>query len=247
MKAVATCVICFEELISSDSQPGLNPLSGELDDCGYIHVNCDKGHYSIVIYDARRYEVLIKSATSAFVDGYTNEVIAVMAAALERVYEFYIRVSCRAKGLSRETIDAAWKGIASQSERQFGAFQFLYLIDHDQPFKLERSISNIRNNIIHKGRIARESEAIDFAESVFRYIQSIENSIQSKFSESAHEESIHEIETQKSLVPDGVKYLTLKTSTVVVDNTKHEVIREADSFLDMVGAVVHNRSRGFPS
>gem|GEM_PF-2264797 len=242
MRTIAACPVCIE----AQAKPGFNPLSGELDDCGYIHVNCDQGHYGIVIYDARRYEVLIQSAAKAYVNGYTNEVVAVMSAALERTYEFYIRVSCRAKGISCDTLESAWKGISSQSERQFGAFQFLYLIDNEKPFKLDKTITETRNNIIHKGRIARESEALRFAENVFKHVRAIESSIKSKLSQYADEESTHEVETQKALVPIGVASITLKSHSVRVDKTKNEVIGMADCFLDMAGAIVQSRSRGFP-
>ena len=247
MRTVAACPACLEAQTASGVQPAFKPLSGELDDCGYIHVNCDQGHYGIVIYDARRYEVLIESAAKAFVDGYTNEVVAVMSAALERAYEFYIRVSCRAKGISRDAFEDAWKGVSAQSERQFGAFHLLYLIDHDQPFTLDKSITETRNGIVHRGRIARESEAVSFAEKVFKRIRAIEDSIQSKFPRHAADESAHEVETQKSLVPEGVVSITLKKHTVRVDNSKSEVVGVADCFLDMAGTVVQSRSRGFPT
>lgn len=247
MRSIAACPVCIEAQANSGVQPAFNPLSGELDDCGYIHVNCDQGHYGIVIYDARRYEVLMQSAAKAFVDGYTNEVVAVMSAALERTYEFYLRVSCREKGIPRDVVENAWKGVSAQSERQFGAFQFLYLIDHGQPFKLDKSITETRNSIIHKGRIARESEAVSFAENVFKHIRAIENSIQSKFSQHAADESAYEVEAQKALVPEGVTSITLKKHTVRVDTSKNEVIGVADCFLDMAGAVVQSRSRGFPA
>ena len=247
MRTVATCPVCIEAQAKSGAKPAFNPIFGELDDSGYIHVNCDQGHYGVVIYDARRYEVLIESAAKAYVDGYTNEVVAVMSAALERTYEFYIRVSCRAKGISDDALESAWKGVSPQSERQFGAFQFLYLIDHGQPFKLDKTITETRNSIIHKGRIARESEAVSFAENVFKHVRAIEDSIRSKFSRYADEESSHEVEAQKALVPKGVASITLKKHTVRVDTTKNEVIGVADCFLDMAGAVVQSRSHGFPT
>lgn len=247
MRTIATCPVCIEVQAKSGDNPAFNPLSGELDDCGYIHVNCDQGHYGVVIYDARRYEVLMQSAAKAYVDGYTNEVVAVMSAALERTYEFYIRVSCRAKGISSKALESAWKSVSSQSERQFGAFQFLYLIDHGQSFNLDKDITKIRNSIIHKGRIAREIEALSFAENVFKHVRTIENSIKSKFSQYADEESTYEVDSQKALVPNGVASITLKKQTVRVDITKNEVIGIADSFLDMAGGIVQSRSRGYPA
>lgn len=246
MKTIAACVVCFEEKAASGTQATFSPLAGELDDCGYIHVRCEKGHQSIIIYDARRYEVLIRSAAKAFVDGYTNEVVAVMSTALERAYEFYIRVACRAKGIPKEAVDKAWKGVASQSERQFGAFQFLYLIDHEQAFALDSFITETRNNVIHKGRIVREDTAANFADKVFARIRSIEGSIQSKFLEHSAAEATQELEEQRLRVPDGILSAALKLHTVRVDASKNEVIGVADCLMHMKGAVRQGRSRGFP-
>lgn len=245
MRTLAACPVCVDALETSSAQPVF--LSGELDDHGYIHVNCDQGHSGIVIYDARRYEVLIQSAAKAFADGYTNEVVAVMSAALERTYEFYIRVSCRAKGISRDSLEKAWKGVSAQSERQFGAFQFLYLIDHGQPFTpLEEFITKTRNSVIHKGRIAREKETVSFAEIVFKRIREIEASIQSKFSQYSAEESAQELETQKALVPEGVSSIMLENNLVRVDTSTNEVIGVVDCFLDIAASIVKARSRGTP-
>jgi hypothetical protein len=246
MKTMAACVVCFEDQAVSGTQRPFSPLTGELDDCGYVHVRCEKGHQSVMIYDARRHEVLVRSAAKAFVDGYTNEVVAVMSTALERAYEFYIRVSCRAKGIPKEAVEKAWKGVASQSERQFGAFQFLYLIDHAQAFALDNFITETRNNVIHKGRIVREETAASFAEKVFARIRSIEDSIQSKFLEHSAAEAAQEVEEQRRRVPDGMLSATMKLHTVRVDPSRNEVIGVADCFMGVVGAVQQSRSRGLP-
>lgn len=243
MKAVAMCPTCLVEGGPSARPP---PLSGELDDAGYIHVRCDKGHDGIVVYDARRYEVLIKSAARAYVDGYTNEVVAVMSAALERSYEFYIRVSCRAKGVEPDAVDKAWKNISSQSERQFGAFQFLFLIDQGEVFKLDPTITETRNGVVHKGRIAREAEATDFAEKVYSVIRKLESIVREKFPGHAKSEATREVARQVELIPPDVPHVTMKVTTVIVNKEKNEVMGTADRFLDHAGAVLQSRSQGWP-
>jgi len=242
MRSVAVCPKCIEEQAKQGIEPRPKPLLGQLDDRGYINVECEQGHTGVVIYDARRYDVLTESAARAFVDGYTNEVVAIMAAALERAYEFYIRVSCTAKSLLPETLDLVWKGVAAQSERQYGAFQFLYALDHGQAFRLEQSITQTRNNIVHKGRIASESEALEFAEGVYAVIRSLERAIEIKFPEHAAAEAAREVSMQQSLVPEGTPHVTLKKHTVRYDKAKKEVTGVAEKFLDLAGAVVQARS-----
>lgn len=247
MKIIAACPTCLQEQSERGKQPAFNPIAGELDDNGSIHVTCDHGHYGIVIYDSRRYEVLVKSAARAFLDGYTNEVVAVMSSALERSYEFYIRVSCRAKGLSADVLEDAWKGVAAQSERQFGAFQFLYLLDQESPFRPDPFITEVRNKVVHRGKIVRESETLEFAEKVFKIIQNLESMLQSKFPAFVSEESEREVKSQEAKIPHGVEHLKLSTKTVNVDRTKNEVTGVVTKFIEHVAAIHQARERGFPT
>ncbi|MES9855088.1 MAG: hypothetical protein ABW166_00590 [Sedimenticola sp.] len=68
-------------------------------------MTCDKGHKSIVVYDSRRYDVLLQSATNALLDGYTNEAISTYGTALERCYEFYVRVVLRSHEIDPKEIE----------------------------------------------------------------------------------------------------------------------------------------------
>lgn len=249
MRALAVCPTCIEENVRNGASgvaaiPA--PVAGEMDDHGYIHVTCPKGHVGIVTFDSRRHQVLVESAARAFLDGYTNEVVAVMATALERAYEFYLRVSCRAKRIASTAFEAAWKPMASQSERQLGAFQILYLLDHGVAFTLDPKIPEIRNKVVHKGRIAREQEALEFAEQVYTHIREIEGSIEAKFPEEAKQVAAEEIERQRAAVPKGTPYVGLKKDTVIYDKTKKEVAGKARKFIDFVASIHQSRERGFP-
>jgi len=245
VRATAICPVCFYETHGlAGSRP--KEVLGELDNNGHIHVRCEKGHYGIAVYDARRYQVLIQSAAKAYVDGYTNEVIAVMGTALERAYEFYVRVSCRAKGITLENVEAAWKGVAMQSERQFGAFQFLHLVDHGEPFVIDDSIAKTRNRVVHRGQIATEREAVECAEKVFSRIRAIESEIQARFATDAAAEVADEVKAQLDLVPEGTQALTVSTHAVEVDESKHEVIAAIRSFMDLAIAEIQDRERGAP-
>ena len=247
MKVIAACPTCILEHSKGGKQPRFNPIAGELDDNGSIHVTCEHKHYGIVVYNARRYDVLVRSAARAFLDGYTNEVVSVMSSALERVYEFYIRVSCRAKGLSSEQIEEVWKGVAAQSERQFGAFQFLYALDHQQPFQLPKSVTETRNKVIHRGKIVRENEALEFSECVFTIIHDLDAALQLKFPTLFSEESEREVQEQEARIPSGVEHLKLSMTTVNVNKANNEVTGVVTKFIEHVASVHYARERGFPA
>src|SRR5690348_16078313 len=136
MKVPVPCIVC-----SRGRKPGnLVFASGELDETGVVYAECEASHKTAVIYDARRYEVLLRSGAKALLGGFANEAIASLAAALERAYEFYIRVICRHRSIDDKQMVLAWKEVGSQSERQLGAFAFLYLIENGEPLLLNKKI-----------------------------------------------------------------------------------------------------------
>jgi hypothetical protein len=246
MKAIAACPTCILEESKDGKQPRFNPVVGELDDNGSIHVTCEHKHYGIVVYNERRYSVLVKSAARAFLDGYTNEVVAVMSSALERAYEFYIRVSCAAKGVNPQAFEGAWKVVASQSERQLGAFQFLHLLDHGHHLPVDQAISHTRNKVVHQGHIIREAGALEYAEKVFAVVDALDNSMQSMFPSYYKEEAEREVRVQQEAIPQGVEYLTLSMATVSVDTKTNIATRTVNKFLEHVAAIHHARGNGFP-
>ena len=246
MRSIAVCPTCTNEQIAAGQQPRPPVITGELDDNGSIHVQCDKGHIGIVLFNKRRHQVLVQSAARAFLDGYTNEVVAVMSTALERAYEFYIRVSCRAKAIPQKSIADAWRNVASQSERQYGAFQFLYLSDHHVHFQLDPIIPEIRNKVVHKGKIVRETEALNFAEAVYKTINEIEQCMQDKFRAQVKEESEYELKEQETRIPAGTDYLTMESMGAHVDLKENKVTKLVDTFIDHVAVFHQARQRGFP-
>lgn len=246
MKVIAACPTCIHEQSKNGKQPRFNLIAGELDDNGSIHVKCQHEHYGIVVYNERRYSVLVKSAARAFLDGYTNEVVAVMSSALERVYEFYIRVSCAAKGTSPQAFEAAWRVVASQSERQLGALQFLHLLDHGHHLSVDPVIPQTRNKVVHQGHIIREASALDYAERVFAIVDALDSSMKSMFPLQYKDEAEREVRVQQEAIPQGVEYVTLSMTTVSVDTNTNIATRTVNKFIEHVLAIHNSRRNGYP-
>ncbi|WP_260296009.1 hypothetical protein [Sedimenticola hydrogenitrophicus] len=219
-------------------------FDGELDDVGYVHVSCDKGHQSIVVYDSRRYEVLLQSASSALLEGYANEAISTFSTALERCYEFYIRVVLRSRRIAPEQIEKSWKEVAAQSERQFGAFHFLRLLEHGEPLKLNPNIAKTRNSVVHRGKIATTDDASKFGELVYTRIKDIEDSL-NKNENDMEAEQKHEVASQKQQVPEGVEYVVLKAFSVKVDPATNEVVGFPDTFQEYLASVQRGKETGW--
>lgn len=245
MRVMAMCPQCIEDAHKAGKKPAQCWKSAELDDNGIAHTTCDKGHIGQVVYDSPRHSVLIDSAARAFLDGYTNEVVAVISTALERAYEFYLRVVFRSKGVSPDDFSKMWKGLASSSERQYGAFSMLSLFVGSDVKEIDKRIPETRNKVIHRGHIVREGEALDYAERVFARIRAIERELESRYKEHVIAESKYQVEAQQKLVPMNVESVVMKTMAVEVDKKTNTVVGVPEKFISVVAGVHHARERGF--
>jgi hypothetical protein len=128
-----------------------------------------------------RFETLFDLGTRALIDGYAREAVVNFAAALERCFEFYLRSSLlerfAAEGHTLEDaareLDATWKLIVSQSERQLGAFAAVYLgrQGHAPDFLTPGGLgADFRNRVIHRGYLPRAEEVQAYAARLFALI-----------------------------------------------------------------------------
>lgn len=152
-------------------QNGYAPLSigdsKELNDSGVYEARCQRGHQSYVILQQHKFEVLFDVGACALLDGYHREAVSSFSASLERFREFFFRSALLEYGIETKEIDTAWKQLAKQSERQFGAFTAIYLRECGQaPPVLSSKNVEFRNDVIHKGRIPERSEAIAYGDAV---------------------------------------------------------------------------------
>ena len=171
------CPICLAERIIIGKEKGIDSLSPVLSDIyevlnnGIYKTHCAKGHEGIVVVDNLKFELLFDLGVNAIIDGYYRESVASVTSALERFYEFFIKVIWRSNGLDYDTIDRNWKLMSNQSERQLGAFvtAFLSLEKGDVPL-LKNEQTSFRNNVIHKGEIPSKEKTIEYADGVLRLI-----------------------------------------------------------------------------
>ena len=204
---------------------------------------CPEGHESATVYDMRRYRVLLESATLALHDGYANESVSTFAAALERAHEFFVRVVLRARLVSSAQVDKVWKDVDSQSERQLGAFYFLWLVETGEHYPLDQRYPTIRNRIIHKGRLATVAEAREFGVLVFDRLKKIEEALRTHQSAVA-EEQAHEVSAQQASVPAGLDSVVLTPQTVRVDNKTNDVT-SVETLDELLASIPKARARGF--
>lgn len=158
-------------------------------DDGIYEFECPEGHRSITVLRTPKHEVLFTIASNALLDGYLRESIASFAASLERFYEFVIRVICRSKSISQQDVEKCWKSVSKQSERQLGAFTMLWFVEMGAPPDLLLSkMVELRNQVIHQGKVPTYQECIHFGQAVINVISPIECKMRDKFPDSHKEE-----------------------------------------------------------
>ena len=159
--------------------------------------------------------MLFDIAVNAIGDGYMREAVASFAASLERFYEFFIKYHIHSLGIDESILLNTWKEVSNQSERQLGAFTFLFLAKYNKKAQtLDSNAAGFRNKVIHKGYIPTEAEAIDFGDNVYCIIK---NTVQKlELSESESLSSYYSSSLPRS---KGAKYsLTKQAEAISIDH-----------------------------
>ncbi len=160
MLMLATCFRCLD---LSSRQPKIVFYRAELHDTGVVVGTCPNGHGQTIIVQNHKFELLFESGGLALLDGHTREAVSSFHAALERFYEFYIRVIGLKHNIPSTVMEKGWKEISNQSERQYGAFCALYLLENKSAFHLDEKLVRFRNDVIHKGYMPGQKKVIDYA------------------------------------------------------------------------------------
>ena len=139
----------------------------------------------MIILQESKFELLLEMGVLAFVDGYYREAVASLAASIERLYEFYIFAVAQNRGINEVEISSTWKNVKNQSERQIGAFLFLYLLENGKrPEVLSNRFTEFRNNVIHKGYFPTKDEVIEYGEVIVQIMDNIMNLLVTNYKDS---------------------------------------------------------------
>lgn len=175
MRIMVSCPGCLAD--GSTNNAAVLTLANE----SIYKVVCDIGHEQVVLLPLQKHEVLFEFGVYAIADGYYREAISTFAVALERYYEYFLRVI----GVGRRSdaaFDAAWKEVSSQSERQLGAYIFSHMfIIGNSPELMTRKSVELRNRAIHKGYIPTRTEALSYGDSVASLIESGIETLRTRF------------------------------------------------------------------
>jgi hypothetical protein len=212
VKLPVTCAQCMREDIAS----AMITATVEFRDDGRYEIKCLKGHSSVTLLQQQKFEVLFDIGAYAIVDGYYREAVSSFTSALERFYEFFIKVVCISKGINWEKTLEAWKEVSNQSERQLGAFIFLHLQEiGNKPTLLSNSEVKFRNEVIHKGKIPSKIEAIKYGQAIPDVVRPLLMTLKTNYSGAVGTATFHHLSNTRNPSDDGLNVATVCVPTIL--------------------------------
>ena len=189
------CPTCQDEASKKEEMPPVYPYeqfkrislwNNATDEFQIEEFKCPKGHITIGIHQNFQYEFLLDMALEDLLNCNFRGAFFNFASAEERFFEFFIEVICIKHNISLEAFNETWKIIDNLSERQYGAFSFLHLLEFGLPpidisqkqIKNRRTnkkytIKALRNKVIHQGYKPTAEETKYYGESVIHNIWNI--------------------------------------------------------------------------
>jgi hypothetical protein len=236
MKLHLTCMECQIER----GIPSFEFAETELNNKGYYEWTCSKGHKNITLLQNAKFEILFEMGANAILDGYYRDAISSFTASLERFYEFCIELFAYNRKIDEIIYENTWKLISDQSERQFGAFCFLYMLEFNEQVidtKIDEKLRKIRNRVIHKGYIPTKEEAIEYGEIIFNFINSKIEKIKKKYSETINVLIGKRLKEITKNIPKNKPRSTMCITTILSLTYEEPKRFENKTFLDILNSL----------
>lgn len=192
MRLEISCRKCSEQISLGQSGTVYSRLCLLRDDCVY-KFECPEGHLTTTVLRTPKHEVLYSIGANALLDGYFRECISSFAGALERYFEFGLRVIFRENEKRASSLQEVWKLLVNQSERQFGAFITVWMMVTGEKYtslalnQIDKQ-TKVRNEVVHKGRIPTYAECMVYGQYVLDVIKPIEKILIDRYAKAHKDE-----------------------------------------------------------
>ncbi|MCL5228488.1 hypothetical protein [Pseudomonas nunensis] len=209
MRLTLSCMQCLQE---SGRLGGASHV--EIRDDGCYTATCLNGHKTVTVLQQQKFEVLFEIGAHAILDGYYREAVSSFTSSLERFYEYTIRILLEKSSGSDNLFQAAWKNVSNMSERQLGAFIFLWAHNFKEPpALLPDNMIKFRNEVIHKGKIPSRDKALEYGDAVLDVLRPKLSKILEAFPEQVQSSSIRQIMASagKADTPNSVSTMSINT------------------------------------
>jgi len=188
----------------------------DLDETGVYDLTCPSNHRTAFCLQNFKFELLFDLGLQAIDDGYYREAVSSFASALERFHEFYVEAALLGAGTNRDVYDVVWKAVRNQSERQLGAFLFLYAREErSAPPILSSSDTEFRNGVVHKGKFPQREETIAFGRKVQDIIRPTLRRLRERLGDGLQEMRMRLLAELRRKVEPGVTVVNLYQITFI--------------------------------
>lgn len=196
---------------------------------GLYRFTCQHGHTNIMVVQQMLFEVLAETAVQAILDGYFRDAVSSFSASLERFYQHYVEVVLLAKLGSGAAIEATWKHVARQSERQLGMFYALFAHENGaSPPVLAERFLKLRNDVVHSGHIPVEAEAIAYGQAVVDLVQPLLPLLHHRYNDAVDALlSLHMISARRGLTDQEQRQVGTTFQPMVFNYLKGEAVTPA--------------------
>ncbi|WP_053122346.1 hypothetical protein [Pseudomonas sp. P1.31] len=223
MRLLIPCLQCSQE-------PG--HFADEIDlveyrDDGCYEITCAFGHTTVTVLQSNKFEVLFDIGAHAILDGYYREAISSFTSSLERFYEYAVRIFLGKSSGSDDLFLVTWKEVSSQSERQLGAFIFLWATYCNEPASLlPQSMTKLRNAVIHKGKIPTREEAVEYGNAVLEVLVPKYKLIKERFEEQVVHYDLRQMKENASKAKAVIQHSTLGMASIIEATTMEPCIHK---------------------
>ncbi len=222
MRLPLICAQCMTDDIAS---AGIITFAEFLDENIY-EVECAKGHKAITILQQQKFEILFEIGAYAILDGYYREAVSSFSTSLERFHEFFIRASLIEKEIAKEITSSVWNLVAAQSERQLGAYIFLHIYSTGfAPPTLAQKEIELRNAVIHKGKIPTKDQALRYGNGVLAIVRDVLRTAKKHFPKGIEHAAIETLLTDNMrMAGKGLRTSTTSIGTIIglnISEPKH--------------------------
>lgn len=212
MRLVIPCMKCLQEF----GRPSGEFARVEFKDDGCYEITCSSGHTVVTVLQQQKFEVLFDIGAHAILDGYYREAVSSFTSSLERFYEFSTRVLLEKFTGSDDLFQVIWKTVSSQSERQLGAFIFLWAAHFKESASLlPQSMITFRNEVIHKGKIPSKDEAIKYGNSVLAVLRPKLKLLQENFPDQVRSSVSRQLQGSAEKAGNHGQVVTMCVSTII--------------------------------
>lgn len=203
MKVYCPCMQCILE--SNGKRHSASYLIPRNDGCYFV--KCEAGHEQTFVLQDEKFQVLFEMGVDSFINELYRETVFNIASALERFHEFCTKVFLTKDNVSEQQQTDTWRLVASQSERQYGAFCYTYLLTfYEVPPKVANKNIEFRNDVIHKGLIPEKSQVIDYSQEMLEYMNKILTLMQTRCADAVNSVMMNRVfAAQKELSSRGIR------------------------------------------